>query len=114
MTSLPVSYTHLDVYKRQVLDNAQKVLGIEIAAAAQAIWLRQEMGETSQEVIKFINEVVSDNSSQINPPAADGSSEVNDLLNKLEEQVCYGQMTAEDAGQQLFTEGSKIMESKKN
>ena len=28
-----------------VLDNAQKVLGIEIAAAAQAIWLRQEMGE---------------------------------------------------------------------
>ena len=26
-----------------VLDNAQKVLGIEIAAAAQAIWLRQEL-----------------------------------------------------------------------
>lgn len=28
-----------------VLDNAQKVIGIEIAAASQAIWLRQEMGE---------------------------------------------------------------------
>ena len=28
-----------------VLDNAQKVLSIEIAAAAQAIWLRQEIGE---------------------------------------------------------------------
>jgi histidine ammonia-lyase len=28
-----------------VLDNAQKVLGIEVAAAAQAIWLRQEIGE---------------------------------------------------------------------
>ena len=28
-----------------VLDNAQKVIGIELAAAAQAIWLRQEMGE---------------------------------------------------------------------
>ena len=28
-----------------VLDNAQKVIGIEIAAAAQAIWLRQETGE---------------------------------------------------------------------
>ena len=28
-----------------VLDNAQKVIGIEIAAAVQAIWLRQEMGE---------------------------------------------------------------------
>lgn len=28
-----------------VLDNAQKVLGIELAAAAQAIWLREAMGE---------------------------------------------------------------------
>jgi len=28
-----------------VIDNAQKVIGIEIAAAAQAIWLRQELGE---------------------------------------------------------------------
>lgn len=28
-----------------VLDNAQKVIGIEIAAACQAIWLRQEYGE---------------------------------------------------------------------
>ncbi len=28
-----------------VLDNAQKVIGIELSAAAQAIWLRQEMGE---------------------------------------------------------------------
>ena len=28
-----------------VLDNAQKVLGIELSAASQAIWLRQELGE---------------------------------------------------------------------
>jgi len=28
-----------------VLDNAQKVIGIELSAAAQAIWLREEMGE---------------------------------------------------------------------
>ena len=28
-----------------VLDNAQKVIGIELAAAAQGVWLRQEMGE---------------------------------------------------------------------
>ncbi|MBR6014800.1 MAG: aromatic amino acid lyase, partial [Firmicutes bacterium] len=28
-----------------VLDNAQKVIGIELSAAAQGIWLRQEMGE---------------------------------------------------------------------
>ena len=28
-----------------VLDDAQKVIGIELSAAAQAIWLREEMGE---------------------------------------------------------------------
>lgn len=28
-----------------VMDNAQKVIGIELAAAAQAIWLREEIGE---------------------------------------------------------------------
>ena len=28
-----------------VLDNAQKVIAIELAAAAQAVWLRQELGE---------------------------------------------------------------------
>ena len=28
-----------------VLDNAQKVIGIELSTAAKAIWLRQEMGE---------------------------------------------------------------------
>ena len=28
-----------------VLDNVQKIIGIELSAAAQAIWLRQEQGE---------------------------------------------------------------------
>ncbi len=28
-----------------VLDNAQKVIAIELSTAAQAIWLRQELGE---------------------------------------------------------------------
>lgn len=32
-----------------VLDNAQKVLGIELASAAQGIWLRQEIGESKIE-----------------------------------------------------------------
>ena len=28
-----------------VLDNVQKIIGIELSAAAQAIWLREEQGE---------------------------------------------------------------------
>jgi len=85
--------------------------GIPLSSAVAAA-IAPNLDETSQEVIAFINDVVSKNSSQINPPAPDGTSEVNNLLNKLEEQVCYGQMTAEDAGNQLFAEGTKILQSK--
>ena len=66
-----------------------------------------KMDETSQEVIKFINEVVSDNSSQINPPAADGSSEVNDLLNKLEEQVQKLYQNALEQGKKLSKDSAQ-------
>lgn len=71
------------------------------------------LDEDSQQIIKFIYDVVDPVSSQVNPPAANGSSEVNDLLNKLEEQVCYGEMTAEEAGAQLYEQGNSIMASKK-
>ncbi len=75
--------------------------------------IEPNLDDATKEVSTFLNNVVAKASSQINPPAADGSSEVNDLLNKLEEQVCYGQMTAADAGNQLFTQGNQIMASKK-
>ena len=32
-----------------MLDNTEKVLGIELGCAAQAIWLRQEIGESEIE-----------------------------------------------------------------
>lgn len=67
------------------------------------------LDETTQKVITFVNDVVSTNSSQVNPPSTNGASEVNDLINKLQEQVCYGQLSAEDAGKQLFEQGNQIM-----
>jgi multiple sugar transport system substrate-binding protein len=62
--------------------------------------------------IQFINEVVSPASSQIDPPMPNGSSEVTELLLQLEEKVAYGQMTSEEAAQELFTKGNEIMSSK--
>lgn len=41
------------------------------------------LDETTQKVITFVNDVVSANSSQVNPPSTNGASEVNDLINKL-------------------------------
>lgn len=74
--------------------------------------LASSLSESDQKVISFINEVVTPNSSQINPPYPNGASEVSDLINKLGEKVCYGELTAEEAAEQLFTEGNKIMAEK--
>lgn len=74
--------------------------------------LASSLSESDQKVITFINEVVTPNSSQINPPYPNGASEVSDLINKLGEKVCYGELTAEEAAEQLFTEGNKIMAEK--
>ncbi len=74
--------------------------------------LAPSLSESDQMVISFINEVVTPNSSQINPPYPNGASEVSDLINKLGEKVCYGELTAEEAAEQLFTEGNKIMADK--
>ena len=85
--------------------------GIPLSSSV-AETIAPNLDENSQEVIDFIYNVVDPNSSQVNPPSADGPSEVNDLINKLEEQVCYGQMSAEEAGAQLFEQGNSIMASK--
>lgn len=68
-----------------------------------------KLDETTQKTITFANDVVSPNSSQINPPRANGANEVDELIKKLQEQVCYGQLSAEDAGKQLFEQGNQIM-----
>ncbi|MEQ2424248.1 ABC transporter substrate-binding protein [Enterocloster hominis (ex Hitch et al. 2024)] len=71
--------------------------------------IASKLPQPEQEMIAYINDVASPNSSQVNPPATSGASEVIDLLNQLEEQVCYGQMTAQEAGNELFTRGNEMM-----
>ncbi len=68
-----------------------------------------EMSESDQEIISYINEVVTPTSSVINPPAPEGSAQVSDLIDQLVEQVCYGQVTAADAAEQLYTQGNSMM-----
>ena len=82
--------------------------GIPLSTTASEA-IAENLDEDTQRVITFINDVVNETSSQVNPPSTNGSSEVNDLINKLQEQVCYGQITAEEAGNQLFEQGNSIM-----
>lgn len=71
-----------------------------------------KLDEKSQEGVRYINEVVTPNSAPINPLPPEGSSEVIDLIKNLQEQVCYGAITSEEACQQLFDKGNEILASK--
>ena len=61
-----------------------------------------------QEVIKFVTEVVTPNSSPIDPPDPKGSSELNAALRDIVEKVGYGEYSAEEAAQEYFTRGTEI------
>ena len=79
------------------------------AASEVAQALTPKLSEVEQRASDFVNDVVTPNCSPISPPAPENAAEVLDLCDQLQEQVCYGQMTAQDAAQQLFEQGSAIL-----
>jgi multiple sugar transport system substrate-binding protein len=82
------------------------------ASSVVADAISKLMDEKEQLVTEYINKVVTPNCSPIYAPSPEGANEVSVLLDQLEEQLCYGVITAEEAATQLFEEGSKIVESK--
>lgn len=76
---------------------------------ADAIY--DQLDESTQISTDFVNNVITPNCSQINPPAPNGNSEVTDLLIQLEEQVGYGATSAEAAGEAYFTQGNEILKT---
>jgi len=74
--------------------------------------LAPKMSEVDQEVIRYINEVVTPNCSPINPPQPDGASEVSNLLNQVQEQLCYGAYDAATAAEEFFNGSNNIMNKK--
>lgn len=74
--------------------------------------LAPKMSDVDQEVIRYINEVVTPNCSPINPPQPDGASEVSNLLNQVQEQLCYGAYDAATAAEEFFNGSNNIMSKK--
>ena len=74
--------------------------------------LSPKMDAINQEIIRYINEVVTPNSSPINPPQPDGASEVFNLLNQVQEQLCYGTFDSKAAAEEFFNGANKIMSQK--
>lgn len=79
------------------------------ASSAVANGISEQLDQLQQMAVTYVNNVVTPNSSPISPAAPDKSTEVLSLLDQLQEQVCYKQITAEEAAQQLFTNGNAIL-----
>lgn len=69
------------------------------------------LDESSQTATDFVNNVITPNCSQIDPPSPNGYSELMDLLIRLEEQVGYGASTAQEAGEAYYTQGNEILKN---
>ena len=82
------------------------------ASAKIAEKLTPKLDTIDQKVVAFINDVVTPNSTVVNPPDPEGASEVTNLLKQLEEQLSYGKISAQDAAKQFFEEGNELLASK--
>ena len=76
-----------------VLDNAQKVIGIEIAAAAQGIYLRQEIGENGIDNLAPATKAAYDYIRTLSAPIDDDVL-MHDELVKFDEMIKNGELLA--------------------
>lgn len=79
------------------------------ASSKVAEELNPKLDTQQQTASTFVNDVVSKCCSTISPAAPETSTEVLKLYDQLQEQVCYGQLSAEDAAKQLFDQGNAIL-----
>lgn len=81
--------------------------GVPISSkVAEAI--KPKMNAANQNVFNYISEV-EQYCSTINPPSPEGMGEVLTLCNTVVEQVCYGELTAQEAADKFFTEANAIL-----
>lgn len=82
--------------------------GVPIANTVQTDMV-SKMDENNQEIFAYIQNVVTPNSSTINPPAPSGSAEVLKLVDQLVEAIAYQTMTSSDAATELLEKGNAIL-----
>ena len=95
--------------------DANKILLAERGVPASTVVadaIAPELDEGTQKGMAFIKDFIAPNCSQINAAPPEGTSEAINLLKQLEEQLCYGQITAQDASEQFFTQGNAFLAAK--
>ena len=101
-----INYWTNDVEANKILLGER---GIPISSAV-ADGISELMDANQQDAADFINNVVTPNSSTIDAPMPEGAAEVTQMVNQLVEKVCYGEVTAAEAANQLYTQGSAALE----
>lgn len=101
-----INYWTNDVEANKILLGER---GIPISSEV-ADGISELMDANQQDAADFINNVVTPNSSTIDAPMPEGAAEITQMVNQLVEKVCYGEVTAAEAANQLYTQGSAALE----
>lgn len=78
------------------------------ASTAVSDAIIDQISEVEQEAYAFVNDVVTPNCSPINPPDPEGSTELSDTLQKIQEKIGYGECTAQEAAEEYYAKGVEI------
>ena len=80
------------------------------ASSKMANYLGTVVGPTEKQIMNFVTNVVTPKASLGNPNAPANAARIhNGLILELDEQVKYGEITAEQAAKTLFTKGNALM-----
>lgn len=71
--------------------------------------IKPKLSETDQKSYTYVSDVVTPNCSPIGYTDPEGGTEIDSNLRKLVEKVSYGEMTPEEAANEYFTMGNKIL-----
>ena len=79
------------------------------ASAAVAAAIAPLLDQSGQTITTFINDVVAPNSSNISPSDPEAATEVYNYADELVSKILEGEMTAAEAAQKLYEQGSQLM-----
>lgn len=72
-----------------------------------------KMSESEQQVVDYINNVVTPKCSAVSPASPNGATEVYSVIYQLEEAICYGEKTPAEAAKEVLTKGNEILNNKR-
>lgn len=71
-----------------------------------------KLDEVSRMANDYITNVLSPNSSVMNPLAPEGANEFEEVHASIQEAICYGSISAEEAAKQLYEQGNAVLSGK--